>query len=139
MKIPHNKPDIILWDHNEKIYQVIESSCPADINILQKVEEKVAAYGLLIRNLQIVYKNHCYKWYQLWLVHSVIFLMSLKKVWKKWNFLKANFLLRKLQNNSVRGMVKICKTFTKFSESWYMVLTVTEYYPADSFLLRLVR
>ena len=61
MKIPHNKPDIILWDHNEKICQVIESSCPADINILQKVEEKVAAYGLLIRNLQIVYKNHCYK------------------------------------------------------------------------------
>ena len=26
-------------------------------------------------------------------------------------------LLRKLQNNSVRGTVKICKTFMKFSES----------------------
>ena len=40
---------------------------------------------------------------------------SLKEM--KFSKSKINKLLRKLQNNSVRGMVKICKTFTKFSES----------------------
>ena len=48
MKIPHKEPDLIIWDHNEKICQVIEFSCPDDINVLRKVEEKVAAYGPLI-------------------------------------------------------------------------------------------
>ena len=35
----------------------------------------------------------------------------------KFSKTEINKLSRKLQNNSVRGMVKICKTFMKFSES----------------------
>ena len=35
----------------------------------------------------------------------------------KFSKTEINKLLRKLQNNSVRGTVKICKTFMKFSES----------------------
>ena len=48
--------------------------------------------------------------------------------------------LRKLQNNYVGGIVKICKMFMKFSETWciYMVLIVAEYHPTDSFLLKSV-
>ena len=40
---------------------------------------------------------------------------SLKKM--KFSKIEINKLLRKLLNNSVRGTVKICKTFMKFSES----------------------
>ena len=50
-RIPHNKPDSILWDRDEKICQVTEFSCPFDINVSRKVEEKVATYGPLKRNL----------------------------------------------------------------------------------------
>ena len=71
-KIPHNKPDLILWDRDEKICQIIEFSCPADVNVSSKIEEKVATSGPLIRNLL--------KCYQLWLVHSVLSLMPPKKV-----------------------------------------------------------
>ena len=39
-KIPHNKLDFLLWDRDEKICQVIEFSCPADINVLRKFEGK---------------------------------------------------------------------------------------------------
>ena len=35
----------------------------------------------------------------------------------KFSEIKINKLLRKLQNNSVKETVKICKTFMKFSES----------------------
>ena len=35
----------------------------------------------------------------------------------KFSKIKINKLLRKLQNNSVKETVQICKTFMKFSES----------------------
>ena len=79
-KILHNKPDPILWDRDVKICQVIQFSCPADINVSRKVEEKVASYGPLIRNLQKCIRSIFLKCYQLWLVHSVLTLMSPKKV-----------------------------------------------------------
>ena len=60
-KIPHNKPDLVLWARDEKICQAIEFSCPADINVLRKVEEKATAYGPLIRNLRRMYKNYHFK------------------------------------------------------------------------------
>ena len=40
---------------------------------------------------------------------------SLKEM--KYSKIDINKLLRKLQSNSVRGTVKICKTFMKFPES----------------------
>ena len=60
-KIPHKKPDLLLRDRDEKICQVIKFSYPADINVSRKVEEKVAAYGPLIRNLKIIYKDYRFK------------------------------------------------------------------------------
>ena len=107
-KIPHNKPDLILWDRDEKICQIIEFSCPADINVSSKIEEKVATYGQLIRNLQITYKDYRFKM----LPVVVGALGTIPNATKE-----INKLFRKLQNNSVKGTVKICKTFMKSSES----------------------
>ena len=118
-KIPHNKPDLFLWDRDEKICQVIEFSCSADINVSRKVEEKVAAYGPLIRNLQTMYKDYHFKMFPVVVGALVTIPNATKESLKEMKFSKTeiNNLLRKLQNNSVRGMVKICKSFMKFSES----------------------
>ena len=134
MKIPHNKPDLLISDTNEKIYQVIEFSCPTDINVSRIVEEKVAADGSLIRNLQIMYKDYHFK--MLPVVVGALgtipnaTIESLKEM--KFSKTEINKLLRKLQN-SVGGMVKICKTFMTFSELMYGTY-VAEYYAADSLL-----
>ena len=53
-KLKSNNPDIVVWDRGEKIYKIIEISCPPDVNITKKVEESLSKYGPLIRNLQIV-------------------------------------------------------------------------------------
>ena len=37
---------------------IIEFSCPLDININRKVNEKLENYGPLVRNLQIIYPEH---------------------------------------------------------------------------------
>ena len=48
-----------------------------------------------------------------------IILNATKESLKEMKFSKIEIkkLLRKLQNNSVRGLVKFCKTFMKFSET----------------------
>ena len=44
-KMLHNKPDVVIWKQNE-------FSCPADVNILRKIDEKMKTYGSLLINLQ---------------------------------------------------------------------------------------
>ena len=120
---------------------MIEFSCPADINVSRKVEEKMAVYGPLIRNLQIMHKDYHFK--MLPVVFGALGTIpdATKECLKEMKFSKieTNKLLRKLQSNPVRGTVNICKAFTKFSENRCMILIVAECYPADSFLLRLVK
>ena len=43
-KLPHNKPDLVIWNTKEKTCNIVEFSCPADINITKKEEEKLSAY-----------------------------------------------------------------------------------------------
>ena len=44
MKTPaivcHNKPDLIVWKKNEKTSKVVEFSCPNDVNVTKKIQEK---------------------------------------------------------------------------------------------------
>ena len=118
-KVPHSRTDFILWDRDEKIYQVIELSCPIDIIVSRIVEEKVATFGPLIRNLQIMYKDYRFKMLPVVVRALATILNTTKETLKEMRFseIKINKLLRKLQNNSVKETVKICKTFMKFSES----------------------
>ena len=51
-KIPHNKPDVVIWKQNEKLCSIIEFSCPADVNISSKIDEKMKTYASLLINLQ---------------------------------------------------------------------------------------
>ena len=60
MKLKHNKPDIVVWGR-KKICKIIEISCPADVNIMEKVEEKLNNYSSLICNLQIMYPHYNFK------------------------------------------------------------------------------
>ena len=45
MKVPHNKPNIVIWDNLNKERSIFEFSCPADINISNKVNQKNNVYG----------------------------------------------------------------------------------------------
>ena len=103
-------------DCDEKIWQVIQTSCPSDINVSRKVEEKVATYGSSIRNLQIMYKEYRFKMSPVMVGALGTILNTTKKSLEEIKFskIKINRLLRKLQKNSVTGTVKTCKTFMNF-------------------------
>ena len=56
--VPHNKPDIVMWDKLNKECSILEFSCPADVNISNKVNEKNNVHGMLIRNMQILHPDY---------------------------------------------------------------------------------
>ena len=57
-KTPHIKPDLLVWDTDQKICQIIEFSCPCDVNLIGKTSEKINTYGPLIRNLPVSYPEY---------------------------------------------------------------------------------
>ena len=57
-KIPHNRPDLVIWGKANKLCSIAEFRCPADINIKQKVNYKINVYGVSIHNLQIMHPQY---------------------------------------------------------------------------------
>ena len=109
---------VVAWDRAGKICKIIEISCLADVNITKKVEEKLSNYGPLIRNLQIMYPH-----YKSQMVPIVIGALGyVPKCLEMYihqlgfNKIKTEKLVRKLQNRSASGTVKICKTFLSFHD-----------------------
>ena len=115
-KVPHNRPDMIVWDMTRKLCYIIEFSCPADINIVNKVSEKENIYGPLIRNMQMMYENYSFMFIPIIVgalghVPKCIF-TNIENLGFTKN--KTKKLVKKLQVLSVTGTVKICKTFMSF-------------------------
>ena len=115
-KVPHNRPDMIVWDMTKKLCYIIEFSCPADINIVNKVSEKENIYGPLIRNMQMMYENYSFMFIPIIVgalghVPKCIF-TNIENLGFTKN--KTKKLVKKLQVLSVTGTVKICKTFMSF-------------------------
>ena len=100
----------------EKICAIVEVSCPADRNISRKIDEKLNNYASLVRNMQIMYSDYKFAVVTI----SIGALGYVPKCLSKYLFqlgfdnLEINGLIRKLQNISACGTVKICKTFLKF-------------------------
>ena len=118
-KVPHNKPDLILWNIKEKHCDIIEFSCPADVNVTRKVAEKENIYGPLIRNLQMLYSDYSYSFYPIIVGALGTVPMCLSIYIRKLGFNKSETskLIRLLQVVAISGTVKICKTFVKFKVS----------------------
>ena len=60
VKTQHNKPDLLLRNKKLNTCDVIEFSCPADVNVANKVGQKENIYGPLLRNLQLLYPEYRY-------------------------------------------------------------------------------
>ena len=97
----------------EKICTIVEVSCPADVNISRKIDEKLNNYAPLVRNIQIMFV----------VVPIIIGVLGyvpkcLSKYLSQLGFdnLEINGLIRRLRNICACGTVKICKTFLKFED-----------------------
>ena len=115
-KLPHNKPDLLIWDKKSKTCTVIEISCPADINITRKINEKMERYAPLMRNLQMMYNDYKFEMVPIVIGAFGFIPKDLKTSLESLNFDKKEVkcIIRKLQATAVSGTVKIVKTFIRF-------------------------
>ena len=115
-KMRHNRLDLIIWNNKDKPCNVVEFSCPADMNVSKKVQEKEDNYGPLLRATQLTYPE--YKFMFLPIIVGALgtipkeLLENIKKLGFK--DIEASKLLRFIQQKSIVGSVKICKTFLNF-------------------------
>ena len=111
--VKHNKPDIIVWNKEEKECQVIDISTPADRNINTKIKEKYDHYYPFISELQRVYPNYRYKIIPI--VSGALGLIpdNLEKMLKEIGLMKTDRIIKEIQKRTLIGSLKIAKTFMK--------------------------
>ena len=115
-KVPHNKPDIIIWDKLKKVCTIIEVSCPSDVNISSKIQEKLNNYAALLRNMQILYRDYRFEFLPI-IVGALGYMPKcLFKYMEDLGFQKneAKKHIHTMQKIVTSGTVKICKTFLNF-------------------------
>ena len=118
VKVCHNRPDLVLWDIDNKNCHIIEFSCPANVNITKKAAKKIENYGPLIRTLQLTHSN-----YKLSFVPFIIGALGTvpKDLYEnirqlEFNKREPNDIIKAIQQRAIIGTVKICKTFINFKK-----------------------
>ena len=117
-KIPHNKPDLVIWNHEKVVCTAVDFSCSLGLNITQKVAEKKNSYRPLIRNMQIMYPKYKFEMIPVVIGGLGYVQNDLKTYMKQLGFddKEIPFILRRLQIASISGTVNICKAFFNFND-----------------------
>ena len=117
MKTKNNKPDLIIWNSEIKTCQVVEFSCPADVNVSKKVSEKENIYGPLIRSMQLLYPDYKFEFIPIIVGALGSIPTCLLQGIERLGFTgkESNRIINVLQQKSIIGTVKICKTFLGFA------------------------
>ena len=116
INVKNNRPDLIIWDLNSKECQVVEFSCPGDINVTRKIQEKENTCGSLLHNLQILYPEYSYQFIPIIIGTLGSIPCNLKYNLKCLGFSEkeVNKQIKKLQIKSITGSVKKGKSILKF-------------------------
>ena len=120
-KNTHNKPDLIIWNHEKVVCTVVDFSCPLDSNITKKVAEKKNNYGPLIRNMQIMYPNYKFEMIPV-VIGCLGYVQNDLKMYMKqlgFNDKEIPFLVRRLQIATNSGTVDIRKALFNFNDASY--------------------
>ena len=59
MAVGSNSPDIVIWNRKEKKVNIIDISCPSDVNALSKENEKISKYSGLRVELGKMWDCEC--------------------------------------------------------------------------------
>ena len=101
---------------SNELCTIVEFSCPADINITQKVSYKINVYGLLKRSFQTMHPQYKSNMVSI-IVGALVYIPKcLTSNLQDLGFDKneSNVHTMKMQNIAACCAVKICKTFLRF-------------------------
>ena len=114
-KVKYNRPDIIIWDKEEKQCSVIDICTPLDFNVSNRQVTKIDKYMLLVSELQQLHPGYSYQIVPIVVGALGTISKKLPSYLKKLHIKDENLekVTRKLQKAAVLGAVKIMKTFMK--------------------------
>ena len=114
-KVKYNRPDIIIWDKEEKQCSVIGICTPLDFNINNRQVMKTDKYMLLVSELQQLHPGYSYQIVPIMVGALGTISKKLPSYLKKLHIKDENLekVTRKLQKAAVLCSVKITKTFMK--------------------------
>ena len=117
IKTKINKADLIIWSWEVKTCQMVEFNCPADINVSKKVSEKKNIYSTLIRSMQLLYPDYKFEFIAITAgaLGSVPTCLLQGIECLGFTGKECNRIINLLQQKSIIGTVKICKTFLGFA------------------------
>ena len=115
-QVRHNTPDLLIWNLPEKYCNVIEINCPPDVNVTKKTQEKKDNYGPLMRMLQLVYPDYTFTFIPVIIAALDTIPKDLATNIKKLGFAdkETKQIVQRIQQKSIIGTMKICKTFLNF-------------------------
>ena len=117
-KVPHNKPDLTIWNCETKVCKIVEFSCPLDINTTKEIAGELEVFATLVRNLQIMCPGYKFPIVSI-LVGAMGYVPKCLVIYLKmvgFEGKEIKLLIRRMQVKSISGNVKICKTFLNFND-----------------------
>ena len=114
-KVKYNRPDIMIWDKEEKTCDVVEITVPLEVNVSRRLTTKSDKYMPLLSELQQMYTN--YKFSMIPVAIGSLgavpkpLMENLEKL--KITGKNATNTIRKIQRTAVVGTVKVMKTFMR--------------------------
>ena len=113
-KVEKNRRDIIIWNKETKICQIVEVTVPLDRNLQKAYKEKQIKYILLITRLEQLYKNYKYTT----IIITVGALGAIPKLLeenqkKLYAEDRIPVKIHRIQKAALLGTVRVCKTILK--------------------------
>ena len=115
VKVRHNRPDLVIWDIENKNCHIIEFRYPADVNVTKKAAEKLENYGPLIRTLQLIHPNYKFSFVPIIIGAPKNVPKNLHENTRQLDLI-SNVIIKAIQQRAITGTVKICKTFMNFKK-----------------------
>ena len=118
-KVKHNKPDIVIWNNNEKTCMILDICVPLDCNVHEQEKKKMDTYAPLIVGLLRLYPQFKYEVIPLVIGATGLVTNSLVKYLKviidnDKNVLK---LITKMQVKSLIGSMRVLKSALSLRKS----------------------
>ena len=114
VKVENNRPDIVIWNTEQKYCQIVEITVPLDTNLETAYKTKELKYVSLMSNMQQLYRG--YKFSIIVITVGVMGAVpkSLEKYLRKLDLKadhdKIKVIIERMQRAALIGTMKICKT-----------------------------
>ena len=111
-KVKKNKPDIVIWNQQDKTCKIVEVWVPLDMNLRQAREDKESKYIPLISQLQQMYRGYKYQVIPILTGALGSIPQGLKKNIERIGIQKSRITTvnKRIQKAGILGTVKVCKT-----------------------------